>query len=159
MLPLSPLGRLRVIEFSPDGRYMAISGRSRGAVWDLNSGSRLYLLRGFTAATFHPDGNFYLEMSKDGDTERSIQGVGLNQNVTIDVSYKLTDSMFMRASHILEWKDEGKEKFSLLVHDPSTGKELWNRAFEKAGLASSPTTPTTTLFLCGMHHRKARKLS
>ena len=64
VLPLSPLGSTRIVELSPDGRYLAISGKSRGAVWDLTSGERLYHVRGFTGATFHPDGNLYIDFPK-----------------------------------------------------------------------------------------------
>lgn len=131
MLPLSPLGSTRVIELSPDGRYLAISGRSRGAVWDLTSGQRIYHLRGFTGATFYPDGNLYLDFPKFEKTDRSVVRLSLGQTGMTKVDYTVTDAMLMRAGRMVEWKDAGHGKFSLTVHDPATGKELWNRTFDK----------------------------
>jgi len=130
-LPLSPLGSTRVVELSPDGRYLAISGKSRGAVWDLKTGTRIYLVRGFSGATFHPDGKLYLDFPKFDKVERNVISTTIGQNGMTKVAYELTDSMVMRAGRMLEWKDEGKGKFSLFVRDPASGKEQWNRSFEK----------------------------
>ncbi len=137
MLPLSPLGITRVVELSPDGRYLAISGKSRGAVWDLKTGGRLYYLRGFTGATFHPDGNLYFDLPKYDKIERSVMHVSLGKNAITKVDYPLTDEMFMRAGRMMEWKDQGKGKFLLTVRDLATGKEQWNRTFEKEKPAST----------------------
>lgn len=130
-LPFSPLGSTRVIELSPDGHYLAISGRSRGAVWDMKSGERLYYLRGFSGAAFHSDGNLYLDLPKYDKTERSIVRLGLGKNEITKLDYPLNGAMFMRAGHMMEWKEQGKGKLLLTVHDIATGKELWNRLFEK----------------------------
>ena len=122
---------------SPDGRYLAISGKSRGAVWDLKTGERLYYLRGFTGATFHPDGNLYFDLPKYDKIERSVMHVSLGKNAITKVDYPLTDEMFMRAGRMMEWKDQGKGKFLLTVRDLATGKEQWNRIFEKEKPAST----------------------
>ena len=131
MLPQSPLGSTRVVELSPDGRYLAISGKSRGAVWDLKSGTRLFYLRGFTGATFHPDGNLYLDFPKFDKVERAVLRASLDKNTMTKVDYTLSDEMLMRGGRMMEWKDQGKGRFLLTVRDPATGKEQWNRTFEK----------------------------
>src|SRR5258708_28191152 len=41
------LGRLRVTELSPDMKWLALSGRSRGGVWNLAKGEAALLLRSF----------------------------------------------------------------------------------------------------------------
>lgn len=132
VLPLSPLGSTRVIELSPDGRYLAISGKSRGAVWDLTTGRRMFLLRGFTGAAFHSDGNLYLDFPKFEKADRGIVKTGLDHDAMTKVDYTVSDSSLMRAGQLMEWKNAGHDKFLLTVRDPATGKELWNRTFEKA---------------------------
>jgi hypothetical protein len=137
MLPLSPLGSTRVVELSPEGRYLAISGKSRGAIWDMKTGGRLYYLRGFTGATFHPDGNLYLDLPKYDKIERNVVRASLGKSELTKVDYTLSDEMFMRAGRMMEWKDQGKGKFLLTVRDLATGKEQWNRTFEKEKPAST----------------------
>ncbi len=131
-LPLSPLSRLRVIELSPDGRYLAMSGKSRGAIWDLKTGQRLYHVRGFNGATFTPDGTLYVDFAKHDKTDRMVGRVNLNKTEVVKLDYALNDSMAMIAGHMVEWKDQGKNTFLITVRDPSTGKEQWNRTFEKS---------------------------
>jgi WD40 repeat protein len=131
-LPLSPLSRLRVIELSPDGRYLAVSGRSRGAIWDLKTGQRLYHVHGFNGATFTADGNLYVDFAKHDKTDRMVERVNLNKTEMVKMDYALNDSMGMTAGRMVEWKDQGKKTFLMTVRDPATGKEQWNRTFEKS---------------------------
>jgi WD40 repeat protein len=137
MMPLSPLGNTRIIELSPDGRFLAVSGRSRGAIWDLQSGERLYHVLGFTGDAFHSDGNLYLDFPKLDKTDRHVARFNLYKNEITKVEYPLDDSMLMRAGRMMEWKDQGKGKLLLTVRDPATGKEQWNRTFEKEKPAST----------------------
>jgi hypothetical protein len=71
-LPRNQLGRLRVAQVSPDLKWLAASERSRGAVWDLTNGSRVFHIRGFRGAYFGGDGNIYADFPKYGKTERTI---------------------------------------------------------------------------------------
>jgi WD40 repeat protein len=138
ILPQSPLGSTRVITLSPDARYLAISGKSRGAVWDMKTGERLYYLRGFTGAVFHSDGNLYIDLPKYEKLDRSVVQVSLSKRNTVaKVDYTVSDAMLMRAGRIMEWKDQEKGKFLLTVRDPATGKEQWKRTFEKEKPAST----------------------
>jgi WD40 repeat protein len=136
-LPLSPLGSTRIVELSPDGRYLAISGKSRGGVWDLTSGERLYHVRGFTGITFHPDGNVYIDFPKYDKIERTVMQASLSKNAMTKVDYAVSDAMFLRASRMMEWKDQGKGRFLLTVRDLATGNEQWNRTFDKEKPAST----------------------
>lgn len=51
-LPPAELSRVRAFAVSPDARYAAYSTRTRGAVWDLQTGERRMLIRPFEEAIF-----------------------------------------------------------------------------------------------------------
>lgn len=134
-LPLSPLGTLRVMELSPDGRYLAISGKSRGGVWDAATGKRIYSLRGFSGAAFHSDGNLYLDFPKYEKTERKLVKLTLDGSSVTDSTVAVTDDMRVQAGRILEWKSE-KNNSTLNVQDVASGKLAWSRSFDKNSPAS-----------------------
>ena len=53
-MPLSPLAPARSASISPDGRYLALSARIRGAVWNLATGKQIFLVRGFRSSWLNP---------------------------------------------------------------------------------------------------------
>ncbi len=54
-LPDSPLSAARVSSFSDNGKWLAVSGRSRAAVWKLETGERALYLRDLAGAFFDQD--------------------------------------------------------------------------------------------------------
>lgn len=54
-MPDGPLDTARAVAFSADGKWLAISGRSRGGIWKLDSGERALLTWGFDGAFFDQD--------------------------------------------------------------------------------------------------------
>lgn len=52
MLPRNELGRVRASAISPDFKWLAVSERTRGAVWNLSKGERTMYVRGFRGAYF-----------------------------------------------------------------------------------------------------------
>jgi hypothetical protein len=77
-LPEAPLGTIHADALSPDMNWLAVSQTSRGAVWNLQTGQRLYHVRGFSAAYFTPDGALYADFPKYLSTERTIAKAALN---------------------------------------------------------------------------------
>lgn len=77
-LPDAPLGTVRADAVSADLNWLAISQKTRGAVWNLQSGQRMYHLRGFSAAYFGPDGGLYADFPKYLSTDRTLARAALN---------------------------------------------------------------------------------
>ena len=71
-LPRARLGPLQAAALSPDFSWMAISNRTRGAVWDLTHNIRTIHLRSFHGAWYSGDDTFYLDFPKYQETERQI---------------------------------------------------------------------------------------
>ncbi|MBK7932425.1 MAG: M48 family metalloprotease [Acidobacteria bacterium] len=71
-LPKSDFGSLRTVTFSDDGQWLAASERSRGAVWNLETGERRFHIRSFRGSYIAPDGKVYADFPKLGETPRSI---------------------------------------------------------------------------------------
>jgi WD40 repeat protein len=55
-IPETPLGRLYAADFSPDLKTLVLSGRSRGAIWNVPDGKIVGYVRGFRGAGFGDDG-------------------------------------------------------------------------------------------------------
>jgi hypothetical protein len=72
-LPFSPLQSAKVSDFSGDGRWVAISGPSRGAVWNLESGKRTAYVVGFDGVLFEKDSVIAAIPRHDNDDARVVQ--------------------------------------------------------------------------------------
>ena len=68
----SRLGSSSSITVSDDFKWLAVSTRTRGAVWDLSRNSQLQLVQGFQSGWFAEEGSFYADFPKSGDQERMI---------------------------------------------------------------------------------------
>jgi WD40 repeat protein len=72
VLSNATLGRLRVAEISPDMKWLALSGRSRGGVWSLTKGDAVLSLRGFQGGYLSDDGYFFGDFPKYEEAERNV---------------------------------------------------------------------------------------
>ena len=77
VLPQSTLGRLYAYDLSGDFRWLALSGFSRGAVWDLEKGERLFYVRGFRGAYLADDNVLYADFPRLEPVERNIAHLNL----------------------------------------------------------------------------------
>lgn len=82
-LPTSSLGSLRAWAVSADLKWLAVSGTSRGAVWDLSASKRLYSTRGFRGAYFDGDQALYADFPQEDPQPRTIARAELSrENIT-----------------------------------------------------------------------------
>lgn len=78
VLPSVTLARLRVGEVSRDMRWLALSTRSRGGVWELGKGKGALALRGFRGAYLDDGGFFFAEFPKYLEAERNVAKFNLS---------------------------------------------------------------------------------
>lgn len=143
-LPKSAFGALRAWAVSPDLKLLALSGTSRGAVWDLSASKRLYLTRGFRGAYFDGDRSFYADFPKLDPQPRTIARGDLSHDTLVPGS-PLDEKAAAKqwGQFLLLRKPAGKEKslaydITLDVQDVRDGHLLWSRTFPKEA-------PTLTL--------------
>lgn len=135
-LPMGQLGHLRAVNVSPDLHWLAISEQSRGGLWDLTKGERVFYTRGFTGATVSPQGVVQADFAKFQDTKRQIARMDPAAR-RIDPGKEIGDQEFWQFGNILlrsthnaknDWKHRD---ISLEASDVSSNKTLWSRAFPK----------------------------
>lgn len=128
------IGNLLSAEVSPDLKWFAASGRTRGAVWNLARGDRVFHVRGFSACAFSPQDNLYADFPAHGNDKRSL-GILNPATDTIQSGAKLDDENVQIAqvgTYLLYGKREkGKWNGPLdfEVHDIATGATLWTKRF------------------------------
>lgn len=71
-LPRSPLSALRTGALSPDLKWLAVSQRSRGAVWNLITGTRIFHTYGFRGAYFDDTGTLYADFPAREEGDKKI---------------------------------------------------------------------------------------
>ena len=136
MLPRGPLAPLRAAALSPDMRWLAISGRTRGAVWDLTKGQRVFLVRGYRGAYFGEDGAVYADFPKFEKTERGIARLdltnhGVVEGLTIEESVAQQYGAFVVLTKPAKQGQETSRNVIVEVRDTRSGKSLWSRNFRK----------------------------
>jgi WD40 repeat protein len=136
-LPKSALGTLRAWAVSSDLRWLAVSGTSRGAVWDLSASKRLYYTRGFRGAYFDGDQAFYADFPKDDTQARTVARADLStENLVPGAPIDDKVSTRQYGPFLFVRKPAGKENtlrrnITLDVKDVRDGQLLWSRSFSK----------------------------
>lgn len=162
VLPRAPLGILRAAAVSPDLRWLAVSERSRGAVWDLTKGERIMHVRGFRGAYFGDDGALYADFPKEGDAARTIAKVdlatrGANEGVRLEERDPATQyGSIVLWTHPLK-KGGDEHSVTLEARDARTGASLWTKDFPKEAPRRWASTDTGALALSWATSTRAAK--
>jgi hypothetical protein len=139
LLPRNPLGNLRASAVSPDMKWLAVSERSRGAVWDLAKGERKFHIFGFRGAYFADDGSLYVDLPKYGNTERNVGRLALSTGETFEGVKSAEERALWTTQHgpfllTLKPGGAGKESASgyvLSVREARNGAPLWTQEFRQ----------------------------
>jgi len=154
-LPQSPLGVLRAADVPPDLTWLAVSGDTRGAVWNVATGSRLYFTRGFRGAYFDGNSALYADFPKLDPHARSIAQMGLDGSgirMAVPISDDRKEVVRQWGHYLVRRRPAGK-KGSLFadttfeVDDVRDGHLLWSRTFPKRMPVVTPNPAAGTLLL------------
>ncbi len=135
-LPESPLPQPMAASLSADQNWLAVSERSRGAIWDLRTGSRTFLARNFQAAYFAPDNTLIVDFPESGEEKRMILRIN-PAGPSVVSSARIEDDRSIRQQglYLIEQKEPEKSRNHartlLSVINAATGRELWNRDYPK----------------------------
>jgi WD40 repeat protein len=144
-LPNASIGRLAARDVSPDLRWMAMSGRDRGGVWNLETGARLAHVRGFAGAYLAGEGVLLADYPKhtqvaDGtvvDREREVVRLELGTNrATGSGPVDDKDNFLWQENRYLMMlrpatKNEWERDVTLDVRDIASRNMLWTRRFDQ----------------------------
>jgi hypothetical protein len=161
-LPRGPLAPLRAVALSPDMNWLAVSERSRGAVWVLAKNERILYVRGFLGAYIGTDGTLFADFPKFQETARSVAQINLATKAAT-VAYKVDeDAAHQYGAFLVTVKPnkEGgsrRENVTLDIRDSSSGKPLWNRSFPHEAPRSFIDTENGTIALTWPMADKAAK--
>jgi WD40 repeat protein len=155
-LPESLLGRARTSVFSADGKWIAISQGSRGSLWNLENGQRVFLARGFNGALFEND-QLITEFAKDPPHPSRVFQFDLHGSSNkrlFDVpegAYLHTrswqwDDLLVSMHPENEKENLGNGHTILQVHDVHNNNVLWERRLHQ-GLPNLFYTPTAITML------------
>lgn len=152
-LPGHWIGHPEAADVSLDLKWFAASAKTRGAVWDLTTGERVFHVRGFAGCGFSPDDNLYAEFPAFLKEKRNMGLLNPN-NRTAQPTGKLDDdTQISQVGTYLLYVRRAKEKWNgpvdFEVHDAVSGATLWTRHFshESPQVSISASTREMALVL------------
>jgi len=158
LLSNTSLGRLRVSYLSAEMKWLALSSRSRGGVWNLDKGEAKLYLRGFRGAFLSDDGFFFGDFPKYETAERNVAKFNLASGEIVPgptieaasarqvgpylVVYKSAKANAKEDEVPREWRD-----LTLEILDARTMTSLWSRTYPKEapGIWVAPRYGTAVL--------------
>jgi len=149
----NPLGRLYAADVSNDFHWLAVSGYSRGAVWDLSEGQMVFHLRGFRGAYVGGgDKTFYADFPKFEKTDRNIAHINLATKEAAAGSVLENDSARQYGEYIVQVNPAKKggsywENVTMEVLDAETLASKWSTPFPKERPRYWVSTPNHTIVL------------
>jgi WD40 repeat protein len=149
-MPYGPLHGSRVTEFSSNGKWLAISERNRGAIWEIETGQRLAFIVGFEGGFFDND-NLLAKFPKHANDPPRVNSFDLARK-TQQTLYRLdppdagaanTDSSLLGAYPLLQvgpllvkigrsTSGTSKATLSIEAYDVHNNKKIWERSLKHA---------------------------
>jgi hypothetical protein len=132
-LPITPFASLEAARFSLDGRYLAVSDRARGAVWDLTTGKQVNLTGPFRNAQFDPQGKLQAQVA--GQELKPALDVRTDMRIgKVTPTASIAAEKIQYGSVVLQYQPLEKDKelyFNARIDavDAATGAALWSKRF------------------------------
>jgi hypothetical protein len=132
-LPMGSLPRARAAEFSRDGKYLAVSLKDRGEVWDLTTGKQVLLTRPFRSAWSDQDGHLLGMFPKYVDKDPAVLEMEMKPPGG-KALFKPEDDDWQYSNLELHFKPMGKDKgmdhhATLEVRKLETQAMAWSREY------------------------------
>ncbi|HEV8385227.1 MAG TPA: M48 family metalloprotease [Candidatus Acidoferrales bacterium] len=161
-LPRSTLGTLRAKALSPDRRWLAVSQRNRGAVWNLERNERIFHVRGFRGAFIGEDGMLYADFPEYREDKRNIAHVNLATREASPGMMIQEKRATQYGWFIVQTKPAKKDgpiwrDVTVEVSDARSGQWLWTRAFPKETPSMSVSEQDGTMAFFWMVDRDSAK--
>jgi WD40 repeat protein len=134
-LPVTPLASLEAARFSADGRYLAISDRARGAVWDLSTGKQVSLTGPFRNAQFDAQGKLQARIS--GQELKPALDVRVDMRIgKLTPAASIVAEKIQYGSVVVQYKPLERDQvlhFNAKIEatDAASGNLLWSRRFPR----------------------------
>ena len=132
-LPISPMPEPAAVEFSPDGRFLAISNRSRSSIWDLSTQKQMALMRPFRAVRFDDQDQMFAQFQeshqKPGQNSRVDLRTGkVSEGAKFDSEQLQYGDVLIRIRTMDRFDTPGFNT-EMDVFDRATGVQLWTKRF------------------------------
>jgi hypothetical protein len=144
-LPLGKLGRLQTSVASPDLRWIGISTRTRGAIWDTLSNDRSLYVRGFQSAAYTAGPAFFFDFPKFEKMEREFAILSPVTKQTRSRPVNENDDLRFFGNTLLQLKHDDKSRgpnqpLDVDAKDMALMSQLWSHSFPKGspGFGGSP---------------------
>jgi WD40 repeat protein len=136
--PLGKLGTLKAFAASPDLRWIAMSGGSRGGEWDIEKNARILLTRSFRNAAFAPNSKILVDFPKFEKNDRQIVVLMAGSREPVrDVAAGEKDAVDFVGNVYLRMKSRDDKPslrgVVLEARDATTDQQVWARNFPKQG--------------------------
>ena len=151
-LPLGKLGSLQTFAASPDLKFLAISSRTRGGIWNMDANERIFHVRAFQNAYYTANLTFFLDFPPFEKTDREMV---VASPVTLQTKSRPVDKddditffgdVLFRIKHAERNRGTGRS-YQLDALDIVDQKPLWSRNFPKQGpsISGSPSSGKVVL--------------
>jgi WD40 repeat protein len=133
-LPRASLSRVRAAAISDDFKYVAVSSRSRGMLWDAVKGQSMTQTREFAGATFAQDDLFIADFPRAKDEPHLLMRIDPGQRAAPSSTPIASTSSNQIGPYLVvrsPAKPEGdmREGQTIEVRDVATGGSLWKKTF------------------------------
>lgn len=132
-LPVTPLSTIEASAFSPNGRYLAVSNRARGAEWDLSTGKRMALTLPFRAAAIDDTGALHAVIVHHELVPSSNPGIDRLTHKYVPWLSTLNDPLQLGTVRVRfkpkSFQTGYESDVDMEAYDAQTEAHLWSRNF------------------------------
>ena len=111
-IPKNNLGDIRNISLSPDSNWLAVSEKSRGAIWDLRTGRMKIYTRGFRGAYFDETGKVYADFVGQNQEPRTMGMMNTKNGVATKLDPINTRNTKQFGKFLVRYKTKDDEKIA-----------------------------------------------
>jgi hypothetical protein len=132
-LPVSPMTGVEAAAFSPDGRFLAYSGKARSSIWDLETQKRVALMRPFRGVRFNEQDMMFAQYKESQQKPGQNYQIDLKTGKATEGAKFATDQFqhgeVLVTFQPIEKTGEVGSNIDLQVADAATGATLWSKRY------------------------------